>query len=98
MRYCARTQHADAQVAAAPSAAGGAKPSSRDSQIVDPNDNEVARGAVGEIRRRVPNTMLGYWNNPQEICDYIARRLSTPATLALWTRTASSPSPTASKT
>jgi len=35
-------------------------------EIVDPNDNELPRGAVGEIRCRGPNAMLGYWNKPQE--------------------------------
>lgn len=35
-------------------------------EIVDPNDVEVSRGIVGEIRCRGPNTMLGYWNKPQE--------------------------------
>lgn len=35
-------------------------------EIVDPNDVEVPRGTVGEIRCRGPNTMLGYWNKPQE--------------------------------
>jgi acyl-CoA synthetase (AMP-forming)/AMP-acid ligase II len=35
-------------------------------EIVDPNEVEVPRGTVGEIRCRGPNTMLGYWNKPQE--------------------------------
>jgi acyl-CoA synthetase (AMP-forming)/AMP-acid ligase II len=35
-------------------------------EIVDPNDVEAPRGTVGEIRCRGPNTMLGYWNKPQE--------------------------------
>jgi acyl-CoA synthetase (AMP-forming)/AMP-acid ligase II len=35
-------------------------------EIVDPNDNEVPRRTVGEIRCRGPNTMLGYWKKPQE--------------------------------
>jgi acyl-CoA synthetase (AMP-forming)/AMP-acid ligase II len=35
-------------------------------EIVDPNGDEVPRGTVGEIRCRGPNTMLGYWNKPQE--------------------------------
>jgi acyl-CoA synthetase (AMP-forming)/AMP-acid ligase II len=35
-------------------------------EIVDPNDAEVPRGTVGEIRCRGPNTMLGYWNKPEE--------------------------------
>jgi long-chain acyl-CoA synthetase len=35
-------------------------------EIVDPNDIEVRRGIVGEIRCRGPNAMLGYWKKPEE--------------------------------
>jgi acyl-CoA synthetase (AMP-forming)/AMP-acid ligase II len=35
-------------------------------QIVDSAGNEVARGTVGEVRARGPNTMLGYWGKPKE--------------------------------
>ena len=35
-------------------------------RIVDPNDNEVSRGEVGEIVVRGDNVMLGYWNRPQD--------------------------------
>jgi len=35
-------------------------------QVVDTEDTEVARGTVGQIRVRGPNTMLGYWNKPEE--------------------------------
>ena len=34
--------------------------------IVDAEDNEVPRGALGEIAVRGPNVMLGYWRRPQE--------------------------------
>jgi acyl-CoA synthetase (AMP-forming)/AMP-acid ligase II len=33
-------------------------------RIVDPHDNEVPRGAVGEVVVRGPNVMQGYWNKP----------------------------------
>lgn len=33
-------------------------------RIVDPQDNEVPRGTVGEVVVRGPNVMLGYWNKP----------------------------------
>jgi acyl-CoA synthetase (AMP-forming)/AMP-acid ligase II len=35
-------------------------------QVVDPVGSEVPRGTVGEIRVRGLNTMLGYWNKPEE--------------------------------
>jgi acyl-CoA synthetase (AMP-forming)/AMP-acid ligase II len=33
-------------------------------RVVDGNDNEVARGTVGEIVARGPMVMAGYWNKP----------------------------------
>ncbi|WP_405166825.1 long-chain fatty acid--CoA ligase [Nocardia sp. NBC_01499] len=35
-------------------------------RIVDPDDNEVPRGEVGEVVVRGDNVMLGYWNRPQD--------------------------------
>jgi acyl-CoA synthetase (AMP-forming)/AMP-acid ligase II len=35
-------------------------------QIVDPSGLEVPRGTIGEVIVRGPNTMLGYWNKPEE--------------------------------
>jgi long-chain acyl-CoA synthetase len=35
-------------------------------QVVGPEDAEVPHGTVGEIRVRGLNTMLGYWNKPEE--------------------------------
>jgi len=35
-------------------------------KIVDDNGNECALGEVGEVIARGPNTMLGYWNKPEE--------------------------------
>ncbi|MGI9133897.1 MAG: long-chain-fatty-acid--CoA ligase [Rhodoferax sp.] len=35
-------------------------------RIVDPLDQEVPRGTVGEILIKGPGVMLGYWNKPQE--------------------------------
>ena len=35
-------------------------------QVVDAGGSEVPRGTVGEIRVRGLNTMLGYWNKPEE--------------------------------
>ncbi|HEY0452550.1 long-chain-fatty-acid--CoA ligase [Actinophytocola sp.] len=46
-------------------AAGRAAPHA-EVRIVDPEDNEVPRGAVGEVVCRGEHVMLGYWNRPQE--------------------------------
>jgi acyl-CoA synthetase (AMP-forming)/AMP-acid ligase II len=35
-------------------------------KIVDPDDNEVPRGVVGEIVAYGEHVMLGYWNKPEE--------------------------------
>jgi long-chain acyl-CoA synthetase len=37
-----------------------------EAKIVDPNDNEVPPGTIGEIVVRGPHVMAGYWNKPEE--------------------------------
>jgi long-chain acyl-CoA synthetase len=37
-----------------------------DVKVVDPDGNELAPGAVGEIVIRGPNVMRGYWNKPEQ--------------------------------
>lgn len=46
-------------------AAGRAAPHA-EVKIVDPGDNEVPRGTVGEIVVRGGHVMQGYWNKPEE--------------------------------
>jgi acyl-CoA synthetase (AMP-forming)/AMP-acid ligase II len=38
-------------------------------RIVDPDDNEVPRGTVGEVVVRGGHVMQGYWNKPDESAD-----------------------------
>ena len=49
-------------------AAGRALPGV-DVRVVDPADQEVPRGTVGEIIARGANMMLGYWNKPEETAN-----------------------------
>ena len=44
-------------------------------RIVDPNDNEVPRGQVGEIAVRSPAVMLGYWDKPEATQPGAAERM-----------------------
>src|SRR5699024_12491008 len=37
-----------------------------ETKIVDDNDQEVARGKVGEIVHKTPQTMIGYLNDPEK--------------------------------
>jgi acyl-CoA synthetase (AMP-forming)/AMP-acid ligase II len=40
-------------------------------RIVDPDDNEVPRGTVGEVVVRGAHVMQGYWNKPAETADAV---------------------------
>lgn len=40
-------------------------------RIVDDQNQEVARGAVGQIAVKGPTTMLGYWNKPEVTAETI---------------------------
>ncbi len=35
-------------------------------KVVDQDDNEISQGEVGELIVKGPNTMLGYWNKPEQ--------------------------------
>src|SRR5882757_1879741 len=45
---------------------GGRSAPHSEVRIVDPEDNEVPRGTVGEVAVRGDHVMLGYWNRPEE--------------------------------
>ena len=49
-------------------AAGRAEPHN-EIRVVDPQDNEVPVGTIGEIVLRGPNVMLGYWNRPEQTAE-----------------------------
>src|SRR5204863_5710729 len=38
-------------------------------RVVDPDDNEVPRGTVGQIVCRGAHVMLGYWQKPEETAE-----------------------------
>ncbi|MFI7000091.1 long-chain-fatty-acid--CoA ligase [Nocardia sp. NPDC050175] len=40
-------------------------------RVVDPDGNEVARGAVGEVIVRGGNVMRGYWNRPADTAEAV---------------------------
>ncbi|HVC99598.1 MAG TPA: AMP-binding protein [Candidatus Dormibacteraeota bacterium] len=42
-----------------------------DMKVVDPDDNEVPHGEIGEIVYRGGGTMEGYWKRPQDTADVI---------------------------
>ncbi|MEV0245786.1 long-chain fatty acid--CoA ligase [Nocardia sp. NPDC050712] len=56
---------ADHQDSALRRAAGRAAPHC-EVRVVDPDDNEVPAGTVGEVVVRGDNVMLGYWNRPED--------------------------------
>lgn len=67
---------------------------------LESGQKEVPAGSSGEIVIKAPYVMSGYcWHNPEERRPSSSRMAgSTPATWPLRTRTATSPSSTASKT
>jgi acyl-CoA synthetase (AMP-forming)/AMP-acid ligase II len=67
-------------------------------RIVDPAGSEVPRGEVGEIVCRGGHVMLGYWANPRRPPQRCAAAKCTPETPDGWTTTATSMSPTDSRT
>jgi long-chain acyl-CoA synthetase len=40
-------------------------------RIVDPDDNELAAGEIGEVIARGPNVMRGYWNKPEQTASVL---------------------------
>jgi acyl-CoA synthetase (AMP-forming)/AMP-acid ligase II len=56
---------------ARPNSTGRPTPPVTSVRIVDEQDNEVAKGDIGEICIKGPTIMKGYWNNPEATAEVI---------------------------
>jgi long-chain acyl-CoA synthetase len=90
--YLEHEDHIDDSRAKGRHRSGGRPAPMVEVRIVDPLDKPVPTREVGEIVVRGDIVMMGYWERPEETRSAFVAAGCTPATPAIWTKTAMSTS------